>query len=123
MLFNWIKSNTAPDAVVIENDNYGLIPMYTQRRNFYSPERVVDLLHYRKEKVKLYREVHERLYSDEPLEEGIIKSLRSVGQDVYIIVRKEDLESVPSLAGKFLDYPKYFVKVYDNAQIMLYLLR
>ncbi len=121
--FDWIKNNTDSDAIIIENKNYGLIPIYTQRRNFYSPEQVVNLLSYKTERVRLYREIHEQLFTEAPLEKETIESLRSIGQDIYILVRKEDLKSVPYVENKFLDYPDRFVKVYEKAQIRLYLLR
>ncbi len=119
-VFEWIRENTSSDAVIVENNRYHLMPVLAQRRNFYSDLGIIHVLGYDEEKMFSYEHIEKELFSSEPLSAESIENLKDIEYDIYIAVWEEDLNTIPSLVGRFDLYPDLFESVYKNKRIELY---
>ncbi len=119
-VFAWIRENTAPDAVIIENNRYHLMPVLAHRRNLYSDLGIIGVLGYGEDVMSRYENAEKELFSDLPLSAKSIETLTNIEYDLYIAVWEEDLEAVPYLSDRFGLYPDLFEPVYKNGRIELY---
>lgn len=117
--YNWIRSNTPDDAIIIENNIYHLAPVYGDRRNLYSWQGVIRVLGYSGEKMELYGDIQESLFSSGDIPMDTIRDMRRVDHPLYVAVWREDLESIPGLSGA-LKRSDFFSRVYNSERVSLY---
>lgn len=119
-IFDWIRNNTEIDAVVIERNTYNLMPVHARRRNFILQPTFIHVHHYGGEKVKRYLEIHDEFFSTRPITEESIKYLKTLANDFYIVLWREDIETDPSLEDKFLSRSDWFLPCFKNSQGVIY---
>lgn len=119
-IYEWIRENTAIDAVIIERNEYNVMSYYAGRRNFYMTSWEITNYGYRGEKVERYKRIRDELYSDEPISPETARTLASFAFDLYLVVWREDREADPALATRFDSYPELFRIVYENPAGMVY---
>ncbi len=121
--FDWIKNETSKESVFMEDNIYHLIPAYAGRRNFHSTDAVLRILGYSGDDVDLYRSIHDELYSGRRLERSTVERLRAIKQDIYIVIRNEDIRRTPSLEYKFRSDPELVRTVYRSDSLEVYAFR
>jgi hypothetical protein len=122
LFFNWLESNTTKDAVVIEEFNYHLSPVYAGRRNLCSSYNVVTGLDYGGPKMDLYRNIQASVFGSEPISHDLIDNMNKVDRKLYVAVWKEDIEAGPWLENRFGSHPEWFKEVYSSTRVSLYTL-
>jgi len=120
MVFNWIKNNTEIDAVIMEDNINCLMPVFAHRRNFYPPPSAITVTGYRGEKVSMYREIKDNIFSQEPIKDETINKLKSVKNDVYIIVWSSDIKRKPYLKEKLYRVSNHFNLVFKSKEASIY---
>jgi len=122
-LYEWIRDNTDIEAVIIERNEYNVMPYYAFRRNFYMTSWEIENYGYRGEKVERYRAIRDELYSDAPIDGRTIELLGSFDFDLYVVVWREDIEYDQALKTRFVAYPEWFTAEYENPDGRVYRLR
>jgi len=122
-IFEYIRGETEPDAVIIEKNIYNLMPVYAHRRNFYLNPTFIYVHNYGEERVGRYGEIWKTLFSDAAIPPDAIQYLRGVGMPFYIVVWAEDIAGNPAFRERFDHYPAWFSRVYANAGGTIYRLR
>jgi len=121
--FDWVRENTPSDAVIIENNDYVLAPVFAARRNFYSDAGVIRVLGYGGGKMERNRRILSSLFSRDGFSQDTIRKMEEAGLDLYVAVWREDIESAPWLARRFREDPAHFEKVYGSEKVSLYAIR
>ena len=121
--FEWMRTHTPRDAVIIENNIYHLPPVYAARRSFYSWYGIMRVLDYGGPEVDAYRSVQESLFGPEEVQYSTIEKMREMGKKFYIAVWKEDIESNPWLTERYGPESKWFGEVYSSPRVSLYSLK
>ncbi len=119
----WIEENTPDNAVIMENNIYHLPPVYAGRRNFYSWYNIARVLYHGSEGIEWYREIQNRIYSDDIINQEFIDEIRDFEYPLYIAVWREDIESRSWLATRFDSKLQWFEKVYSSPKVELYTLK
>lgn len=120
-IYSWIRDSTGADAVIVEKNEFNVMPFYTNRRNFYMTGFEQRNFGYRGERVRYHKEIRDRLYSSDPLDTDIAGRLGGFGFDIYLVLWKEDLEENPELSRKFSLAPEFAVR-YENPAGTVYVL-
>lgn len=121
-IYDWIRDNTEIDAVIIERNEYNVMPYYAFRRNFCMTSWEITNYGYRGEKVERYKEIRDELYSGDTVTAETIETLGAFEFDIYVVVWREDFIYDPRLETKFDRYPEWFVLVYENPDGKVYCL-
>jgi hypothetical protein len=121
--FEWIKKNTPDDSIIMENNIYHLMPVYANRRNFYSTQGVIRMLGYDKEIMEYYGRIQGEVYGPDELSADTIESMRNFGSRLYVALWREDIESSPWLSSRFSEDSIYFKRVFSSERVSLYTLR
>jgi hypothetical protein len=121
--FEWMRENTPKNSVIIENNIYHLSPVYASRRNFYSWYGIIRVLDYSGPKMETYRSVQESLFNPEEIHSSTIEIMRSMEQELYIAIWREDIESSPWLAQRYSRESRWFREVYSSQRVSLYSLK
>lgn len=122
IFFEWVAENTSKDAVVIEEFNYHLSPVYAGRRNLYSNYNIIVAQDYGGPKMDLYRNIQASVFSSEPISHDLVDDMAEVGRKLYVAVWKEDIEDSPWLENRFGSHPEWFKEVYRSTRVSLYTL-
>jgi hypothetical protein len=122
-IFAWIRKNSSRDAVVIESNEYELMPVYAHRRELFPTPKTVAVLGYRGEAVDRSSRIRDELATGEPLTQGDIDFVRSLRVQVFIVLWREDLDARPGLDRSFASRPGLFEKRYENSRALIYSLR
>ncbi len=118
--FDWVEKNIPPNAVIAENDNYHLCPVYASRRNLYSSYNVIRGLGYGGEKFDTYRAIQNSIFGKGGDPVKMARSMKRLGRELYIAVWSEDLKSNPDLERKLES--EVFHEVYGSERVSLYAL-
>ncbi len=120
---DWMRDNTPDDAVIIENNDYHLEPVFAGRRNLYSAMGVTRVLGYGGPKMDLYRGIRAALFGRDGFSEDTVREMRETGLKLYVVVWRRDIESAPWLRERFSEDSEYFERVYEDDHVVLYALR
>ncbi|UCF05098.1 MAG: hypothetical protein JSV33_14435 [bacterium] len=112
-VYSWIRDNTDINAVIIEKNEFNVMPFFANRRNFYLAWFEQRNFGYRGERVEWHKRIRDSLFSDEPLQTDTIHSLRGFDFDIYLVVWRENLEESPELLEKFSSSLEFTVR-YEN---------
>ena len=119
-VFNWIKENTEIDAVIMEDNINCLMPVFAHRRNFYPPPSAINVTGYSGEKVSMYREIKDNIFSPKPIDDETIKKLRKVKNAIYIVIWAGDLKNKPYLEEKLSGKGDHFILVFKSKKAFIY---
>jgi len=119
-VFKWIENNTQLDAVIMEDNINCLMPVFAHRKNFYPPPSAISVAGYRGEKVSMYREIKDNIFSPEPIKDETVKKLQSVKNAVYIVVWSSDIKRKPYLKEKLHRKSNYFNLVFKSKEASIY---
>lgn len=122
-IYDWIRDNTGVEAIIVEKNEYNVMPYYAYRRNFYMTSWEILNFGYKGEKVEKYKRIRDEIYADEPISRETIETLRNFKYEIFIVVWSEDLIDKPNLNGKFVSRPEWFEKVYENPAGTVYALK
>ena len=122
-IYDWIRDNTGIEAVIVEKNEYNVMPYYAYRRNFYMTSWEILNFGYKGEKVEKYKSIRDEIYADEPISRETIETLRNFEYEIFVVVWGEDLIGKPDLNGKFVSRPEWFEKVYENPAGTVYALK
>lgn len=121
-LYNWIRTNTASNSVVIESNSVNYTPLYGHRHAFLPLPYTHEVLGYSGEKIDHYSAIHQEIFSQQPLSAASMQSLRNLGYDIYILIWAEDLQAYPYLDEKIRSLEPPFKKMYENPSGKIYYL-
>lgn len=119
-IYEWIRSNTEIDAVMIERSTYNLMPVYARRRNFIPHPVIIQVHDYGSEKVERYIEIHDEFFSARPITEESIDYLKTLANDFYVVLWRDDREADPSLEEKFISRSDWFLPSFENPEGVIY---
>lgn len=119
-IFRWIKDNTPVNAVMIENNSYGMMPVHALRREFATSEAFCLVQGYGGEKVLGYTKMRDALFAGDSLSEGDLYELRRLGLDLYLVVWQEDIVADRDLISRLESDPGRFEKVFGNSAGIVY---
>ncbi|UCF05099.1 MAG: hypothetical protein JSV33_14440 [bacterium] len=119
-IYEWIRRNTAIDAVIIERNYYHLMPVYARRKNFVLNPTMIGVHNYTGENIDRYVAVRNELFSDEPISAETIRFLRRKEMGFYVVIWREDLEQDPDLDLRFRSHPNWFEIQYENSAGTVY---
>jgi hypothetical protein len=122
-VYEWIRINTNIEDVIIERNEYNVMPYYAFRRNFCMTSWEIENYGYRGEKVERYRAIRDELYGTAPIREKTIELLRAFDFGLYVVVWREDIEDDPALETRFEAYPEWFAAAYRNPDGAVYRLK
>lgn len=122
-IFEWIQRNSNPNAVIVESNEYEMMPVYAHRRDVCPAQRTVSVLGYRGELVDACARMRDELASNEPLTQADIDFMNSLGVEVLIILWREDINERPGLEEQFISHADWFEKRYENSRGLIYSLR
>jgi hypothetical protein len=120
LLFRWIENNTDPDAVMIERNVYRLMPVLAHRRNFFPNEQVIVTAGYGSDKIDRYREIRDRIFSNERITPADIDFLAGIGMPFYVVAWRNDFNDIPGLEKKLDEQSALFEKVYERPRATIY---
>jgi hypothetical protein len=109
--------------VIVESNEYEMMPVYAHRRDVCPAQRTVSVLGYRGELVDACARIRDELASNEPLTQADIDFMNSLGVEVLIIVWREDINERPGLEEQFISHADWFEKRYENSRALIYLLK
>ena len=123
IFFDWLKDNTAADAVIAENNTYHLSPVYAGRRNLFSWYYVIKGLRYGGPDFESFREIQTYLYGEGEIGETAVQRIRDFNQKVYVLVWWDDFERFPWLVDRYRNSSELFKEVYGSERVSLYTLK
>jgi hypothetical protein len=121
-LYDWIRTNTASNSVVIESNSVNYTPLYGHRHAFLPLPYTHEVLGYSGETINRSSAIHQEIFSQQPLSAASIQYLRNLGYDIYILVWAEDLQAYPYLDEKIRSLEPPFRKMHENPSGKIYYL-
>jgi hypothetical protein len=121
--FRWITSNTPADAVMIERNDYRLMPVLTHRRNFFPDRQIIKTMGYGGAKIERLAEIRDRFFSCDPMEDEDIVFISQIGKHYFVLLWSEDVALLPCLEQKYSDQPEFFEMVYESRQLKIFEVR
>jgi hypothetical protein len=122
-IFTWLEENSKPNAVVIESNEYCMMPIFAHRRNLYPPQRTITVSQYVGSDVEHCKRIRDTLYSGEPFTQADVDFMAGLGVEVFVVLWREDLERRPGLETQFRSCPEQFEKRYENSRALIYWLQ
>jgi hypothetical protein len=122
-LIDWVKANTGANAVILEHKAYNIMPVYAERRSFYSEHSSLLTFGYDDARSKRYANIYDQVYSAKPLKKEDVEFLRQRGFDLFVVVWDIDMKRSPGIAAELDASPEDFEKVYQGAAGTIYRFR
>ena len=119
-IYEWIRDNTEIDAIILERNEYNVMPYYAYRRNFYMTSWEILNFGYAGDKVERYKRVRDDVYIGMSIPLETVELLKAFPADIYAVLWDEDLESIPELEKVFESHTDLFEKVFENAAARVY---
>jgi len=121
-LYDWIRTDTADNSVIIELNIQNYTPLYAHRHTFIPVAGLTRVLGCAGETIERYDAIHQEIFSPDPLPEASIDYLRNLGCDIYVVIWAEDVQARPYFDEKFRSLEPLFKKVHENPSGKIYYL-